>query len=78
MMVVVVEVVVWCGVLVLLAYCYAYWRMASPLSAGCLLEVPVRDASVPIPVAVEARGGGGELFVPRATEVAGRRLNRES
>ena len=52
MTVVVVEVVVWCGVLVLLAYCYAYWRMASPLSAGCLLEVPVRDASVPIPVVV--------------------------
>ena len=29
-----------------------YWRMASPLSAGCLLEVPVRDASEPIPVVV--------------------------
>ena len=52
MVVVVVEVLVLCGVLVLLAYCYAYWRMASPLSAGCLLEVPVRDASVPIPVVV--------------------------
>ena len=37
-----------CCVLVLLAYCYAYWRMVSPLSAGCLLEVPVRDASEPI------------------------------
>ena len=34
---VVVEVVVLCGVLVLLACCFAYWRMASPLSAGCLL-----------------------------------------
>jgi hypothetical protein len=26
---VVAEVVVLCGVLVLLAYCYAYWRMVS-------------------------------------------------
>ena len=52
MVIVVVVVVVFCGVLVLLAYCYAYWRMASPLSAGCLLEVPVRDASVSIPVMV--------------------------
>ena len=50
MVVVVVEVMVFCGVLELLAYCYAYWRMVSPLSAGCLLEVPVRDASEPIPV----------------------------
>ena len=50
--VVVEEVVMLCGVLVLLAYCYAYWRMASPLSAGCLLEVPVRDASVTIPVMI--------------------------
>ena len=29
LVVVVVEVLVLCGVLVLLAYCYAYWRMAS-------------------------------------------------
>jgi hypothetical protein len=49
---VVVEVVVLCGVLVLLAYCYAYWRMVSPLSAGCLLKVPVRDTSVSIPIMV--------------------------
>ena len=41
-----------CGVLELLAYCYAYWRMDSPLSAGCLLEVPVRDTSGAIPVVV--------------------------
>ena len=52
MVVVVVEVLVLCGVLVLLAYCYAYWRMVSPLSAGCLLEVPIRDTSEPIPVVV--------------------------
>ena len=50
--VVVEEVVVFRGVLVLLAYCYAYWRMVSPLSEGCLREVPVRDASEPIPVVV--------------------------
>ena len=50
--VVVEEVVVFRGVFVLLAYCYAYWRMASPLSAGCVLEVPVRDSSEPIPVVV--------------------------
>ena len=49
---VVVEVVVLCGVLVLLACCFAYWRMASPLSAGCLPEVPIRDASAPISVMI--------------------------
>ena len=42
--------VVWCvsvtGVLLRML------ENGQPLSAGCLLEVPVRDASVPIPVVV--------------------------